>query len=182
VGRKWGALVFLLDLLKGLVPTFLAGRFLATAGADTAPVAVIALCWLLAGFCAVLGHNYSPFLSFSGGKGVSTSLGVAFGVHPHLTIPALAAFGAWALAIRLTGMSSLGSISGALLFPVVYLISVWAKGETLADTWPFLGFSLVVSAVVLLRHKQNIVRILNGTEARFSRSAPTDADGPGGSR
>ena len=183
LGRRWGVLVFLLDLLKGLVPTAVAGRVLALAGAEGAcEEATIYLCWLLVGFCAVLGHNYPPFLGFRGGKGVSTSLGVALGVHPHLTIPALVAFGTWALAIRLTGMSSLGSVSGSLLFPIVYVVSMWAKGERLADTWPFLGFSLLVSVLVLVRHRRNIVRILHGTEARFSRSVSVDTDSEGASR
>ena len=80
--------------------------------------------------------------------------------------------------IRVTGMSSLGSISGGIAFPIAYVISVWAKGEAPADHWPFLGFTLLVSVLLLARHRANIGRILRGTEARFSPSDRSNATDP----
>ncbi len=178
LGRRWGVAVFLLDMLKGLIPTAVVGHLLQSARAGS-PVAdsTVSLLWLFVGFCAILGHNYSPFIGFRGGKGVATSMGVALGVHPHLTAPALAAFAVWVIGIRLTGMSSLGSICGGIVFPLAYVVGVWARGGNVLDHWPFLGFSLLVSVLLLLRHRANIVRILQGTEARFGRSGPADSAG-----
>ena len=97
-------------------------------------------------------------------------------------IPAFVAFGVWVLGIRLTGMSSLGSICGGIVFPIACVILVWAKGEALVDNWPFLAFSLLVSVLLLLRHRANLARILSGTEARFGRSGPNDASSGGDER
>ena len=163
-GRPWFFAAFILDMLKGLVPTLFAGRLL------VGPEPTRSLCWLVAGLCAVLGHNYPVFLGFRGGKGVSTSLGVALGVYPMLTLPALLSFVVWVIGLALTRMSSVGSICGAILFPVFYVLLVWKLGAALMDRWPFLAFAFTVAALVLVRHRANMARIVAGTETRVVRS------------
>lgn len=175
LGRRWFVAVFLLDMAKGLAPTIIVGALLQSViGPDVPSSAVKNLCWLFVGLCAVLGHNYSPFIGFRGGKGVSTSLGVALGVYPDLTLPAMLCFGVWGLGIGLTRMSSVGSISGGLMFPVLYLVLPGRSGEPFADRWPFFLFTLVTAAFVMVRHRANISRIIAGTEARVGRRSGQD--------
>jgi glycerol-3-phosphate acyltransferase PlsY len=176
LGRPWFFAAFILDMLKGLVPTVLAGWLLSDGVSVVGPSESIrSLCWLLSGMCAVLGHNYPVFLGFRGGKGVSTSLGVALGVYPALTLPAILSFVVWVLGLALTRMSSVGSICGAILFPVFYVLLAWRHGGALMDRWPLLVFAFVVSALVVGRHRVNIARILAGTETRVVRSQPHQA-------
>ncbi len=171
-GRPWFFAAFILDMLKGLVPTVFAGWILFRgATADGSSESIRNLLWLISGLCAVLGHNYPVFLGFRGGKGVSTSLGVALGVYPALTVPAAMSFVVWALGLALTRMSSVGSISGAILFPLFFAVVVWWNGGSLADQWPFLVFSIGVAGLVVGRHRANIARILAGTETRVVRAS-----------
>lgn len=172
LGRSWFIAAFILDMLKGLIPTVFAGWLLsegASVGGGRSE-AIRNLCWLLSGMCAVLGHNYPVFLGFRGGKGVSTSLGVALGVYPALTLPAILSFVVWALGLALTRMSSVGSICGAILFPVFCILLAWRQGAAIMDRWPFFLFAFVVAGLVVGRHRANIARILAGTETRVDRS------------
>jgi glycerol-3-phosphate acyltransferase PlsY len=168
LGRQWFFVVFILDLFKGLVPTLMGGWLLPTYASEVAP-SILMISRFLVGFAAILGHNYSPFLKFRGGKGVSTSLGVALGVYPDLTLPAILAFGVWVAGFGVTRMSSVGSILGGVAFPVFYLSLLTYRGGKAADHWPFLAFSVLVAVLVVIRHKANIARILAGTETRVVR-------------
>lgn len=168
LGRKWFFVVFILDLLKGLLPTLVGGWALSSyQGGISLPAIMIGR--LLVGFASILGHNYSPFLKFRGGKGVSTSLGVALGVYPDLTLPAILAFGVWVAGFGVTRMSSVGSILGGIAFPVFYLSILSYRGGRVMDHWPFAAFSVLVAVLVVVRHKANIARILAGTETRVVR-------------
>ena len=179
LGRPWFIAAFILDMLKGFAPTIIAGRILNDSEIVTdAPASIRSLCWLLSGMCAVLGHNYPVFLGFRGGKGVSTSLGVALGVYPALTLPAILSFVVWALGLALTRMSSVGSICGAILFPVFCILLAWRQGGAMMDRWPFLLFAFVVAGLVVGRHRANIARILAGTETRVVRSPSQQASSP----
>jgi len=169
LGRRWGIGVFILDVAKGLLPVLLCGSALRSespawglSGSSTN------LIWLGAGVCCVLGHNYSLFLGFRGGKGVATSLGVVLGVYPYLTLPGLAAFGIWALVVLVTRYVSLGSVSAAVAFPVVFAVYVACKDyDDFGDVWPLFVFSILVAASVVYRHRANLGRLRTGTESRI---------------
>jgi len=179
LGRRWFIAAFILDMLKGFVPTVLAGWLLSQgASVGDRSESIQSLCWLLSGLCAVLGHNYPVFLGFRGGKGVSTSLGVALGVYPALTLPAILSFVVWALCLAFTRMSSVGSICGAILFPVFCALLGWRQGVAMMDRWPFLLFALVVTGLVVGRHRANIARILARTETRVVRAPSPQASSP----
>ena len=179
LGRRWGVTVFILDALKGFVPAFAVGQILAgPIMTESGSATVRALYWLLAGLCAVIGHNYSPFLRFRGGKGVSTSLGVALGVYPDLTYAALVGLATWAICVAIWRMSSLGSIAAAGAFPLAFVVLAWRSHGSVMPHWPFLTFTLLFGAMVVLRHRANIARILAGTEARIGRPRPTDPPRP----
>ncbi len=151
LGWGYAIPVGLFDVLKGTVPVLVIAPLTGATGALP----------LLMGAAAVLGHVYSVFVGFTGGKGVATAAGVVLGVAPWAL---LAAFGAWLLVLRLTGFVSLGSIIGAVIFPVV---AWFAHPDQRSQIW--LHVTLAVLIVVL--HRANIRRLLDGTENRFGHRA-----------
>jgi glycerol-3-phosphate acyltransferase PlsY len=150
LGWRAGVIVWTLDVGKGWAPVFVAHA------AGLHPGWQIA-----AGLAAVIGHSFSPFLRFHGGKGAATSLGVMLGVMWPVGV---IAFIIWALTIALTGYVSLGTILGALsLTPSTLLIYPGDRARLI--------FAVGASALTIARHGANIRRLLNGTEHRFRRSA-----------
>lgn len=149
LGWKYAIPVALLDILKGTVPViFFAPRI--------SPSLVVAL---LVGVAAIVGHVYSVFAGFKGGKGVATATGVMLGLTPA-AVGAVAAV--WILLVWLTGYVSLGSIVGAALLPVaVYVLNPGARQLVWLDA--------LVAAAIIWFHRANIRRLANGTENRFGR-------------
>lgn len=145
LGRKWAALVLVADALKGFVPVFLARHL----GAGVSPAAVA-----LVGLSAVVGHMFTIFLRGHGGKGVATSLGVAFGLSPPLALLALAVY---ALAVAITRRSSVGSLLGMWSFPLL----ATALGGVAPE---FVALSIVTAALVTFRHRDNLRRLWRGEE------------------
>lgn len=144
-GRKGLALATLvLDLGKGALPTALGYAWLGPIGG------------VLGGAGAILGHCYPVWLGFRGGKGVATAAGVVLGLTPLLFLPVLAVF---VLVVWATHWVSLGSISAACLAPV----AAWLTG----DPWAA-ALYLLVAALVVLKHRDNIGRLLKGQESRLS--------------
>lgn len=179
LGRPWGIATFVLDVLKGWIPAMLAGWFLARgAGEPPASDAWMAVCRLAVGLCAVLGHNYSPFLGFRGGKGVATSLGVCLGTYPQLTLPGVVSFGVWSVFFGLTRMTSVGSLAAGVFFPLATFLFIRFLGRSLQSDWPFFAFATLLSVLIIVRHRANIVRILSGTESSFRKPAPNSSPGP----
>ncbi|EWT03145.1 hypothetical protein N865_01635 [Intrasporangium oryzae NRRL B-24470] len=139
LGRKWGVLVGVLDVLKGFVPAYIAAQAFG-------PHAAYAV-----GLAAVLGHIYSPFLHGHGGKGVATTLGAILGVHPWVALVVLLVF---AVSVALTRWVAAGSILGALSMIVVAVL-VWV-GHAPGDVWTGVWLA-AIAAIVLWRHKNNAV-------------------------
>jgi glycerol-3-phosphate acyltransferase PlsY len=173
LGGKFFALVFLLDLLKSLVPMIVAGLILRRFIGDSRYYRPIDYgLWLLAGFAAILGHMFSIFLRFKGGKGVATSTGVILGLFPFYTLPGLIAIASFILIFLLTRYVSLSSIAGSLTFVVAYV------GVGLARGWPILGaqapllvFAVLIAAMITFKHRGNIARLRAGTEHRIGARA-----------
>ena len=130
------------------------------------------LLWLLVGFASIVGHMFSLFLGFKGGKGVATSSGVILGLFPYFTIPGAVALLVWAAVFKASRYVSLASIVAAVVFPIAYV------GIGLALGWPIFGeqlpllvFAMLVAAMIVYKHRSNIARLRAGTESRFeSRS------------
>ncbi|MDB5296144.1 MAG: plsY, partial [Phycisphaerales bacterium] len=176
LGGRFFALVFALDLLKGLLPMLAAGAAVGFAAADAGAYGL----WLLVGFSAVAGHMFSPFLGFRGGKGVATSAGVVLGLFPYLTLPGLVALGVWGALFARTKIVSLASIAAAVVLPVAYLAFAVALGwQPLGPQWPVLAFTLLMAGLIAFRHRSNIARLRAGTEHRFGRVKPATAAGNG---
>lgn len=154
-GKGLGAATFLLDVLKGCCSVWL-GAALAAA---LMPSLSHRNAEALAALCAVLGHMFTPWLKFRGGKGVATGFGVFLVAAP---LAALAAIALFAVIFALSRYVSLGSILAAASFPVFAWFMV--KGDRPAF---FLAVQAAVALLIIVRHHQNIRRLLAGTESRF---------------
>ena len=166
LGRRWGILAFCLDYLKGLAPTLLAVQALLKVGAQGEPGLAPAGGWpswlpVAVGAAAILGHVFPIFLRFRGGKGVAT----AFGVMTALSWPATLAAGAvWLVVYALTRTVSLASLTGAVTLPIATLAMAPKDHDA---TTSITGFAVAVAALILIRHRSNLGRLLRGEEFRF---------------
>ncbi len=147
LGKKAGVITLLGDMAKGCVTVLIADYW-------TPQLEIVAV----AGLMAFLGHLYSVFLKFKGGKGVATGLGIFLYLMP---IAALCAVAAFSIALWATAYVSIGSITATLLLPVFG----WALGAPL----PYIYCSMAIAVFVIYKHRDNIVRLKAGTEARFLR-------------
>ena len=163
VGRAWGCICFLLDVAKGLGPVLAAGVILRRL--DGFPTRLHQGVWLATGCGAILGHVFSFWLKFRGGKGVATALGVVLGIFPYFTWPGLAALGVWVATTLLFRYVSLGSIVAAVAFGPLFAAFNWPPTRY----WPLGLFAAAMAALILIRHRGNIRRLLSGTENRIGR-------------
>lgn len=176
LGRKWFYVVFVLDFAKGCIPVLAAGWLLGTLG-RLAIEPMDSARWLGVGIAAVLGHVFSPWLKFKGGKGVATGAGVIVGLFPAMTVPALGAFIAFALAMRVWRYMSVASMCAACSLPLC--VAAWFHAAHLgfgpdeADRvevrhmLAFLAFGAMLSVLVVWTHRGNIARLRAGTEPKF---------------
>lgn len=148
LGKKLGLVVLLLDILKGLIPTLVARAVLPATNEGQLWVAITML-------AAVVGHVFTPFLGFRGGKGVATGLGVMLAASP---LAALAGAGLYAGLYAAFRISSLGSLSGTLLAPVAMFMLGTPRPQCLA--------SLVVALIIIAKHHSNIRRLIRGEEGK----------------
>jgi len=159
IGRRWGALVWALDVLKGFLPVLVVCRLTDPpypwgGGEGLALPLPAALC----GLAAVCGHNFSVFLRFRGGKGVSTTCGVLLYVFPW---GLAAGAGVWVLLVAATRYVSAGSMCGALaVFAAALVVSPEPFG---ASVW-LTALSAALAVLVVIRHQGNIRRLLAGAE------------------
>ena len=166
LGRKWAFFCFFLDVTKGLVPMLVATEFISS------PPAIIELFLALAAGCAaVLGHIFPIYIKFRGGKGVATSFGVALGLWPYYTICSFFALGVWAVTVLMWRYVSLASIAASIAFPLaLILVIVLTPGWDFADLWPLLAVATAIPLIVIVRHRENIKRLIAGTESKaFSK-------------
>jgi len=166
LGRKWGVLCFVLDVVKGFVPVLIAGRLLVR---GDVPALDRQAAWLAVGCGVILGHVFTFYLRFRGGKGVATSLGVVLGVFPYFTWPGLAALGLWIAVTLASRYVSLGSIVAGTAFVPLFAGFGLALDWPLLQLWPLMVFAAAMAALILLRHRGNIGRLLAGTENRIGR-------------
>ncbi len=171
MGRGPGLTCFVLDVIKGLVPVLGAGlaKGLVPASVFVAPIAPADAWWWLGTLAgAILGHMFTPWAGFKGGKGVATGLGAALGVAPVLALPALAAFALWCVVVKITRMVSVASCVAAAAIPV--LVWAWARASAqCVDVAPFVIATSVIGGLVVVRHRANLVRVWKGTENRIGR-------------
>jgi len=155
-----GAATFILDVLKGCCAVLLCGWAAVRLGlaqdVRTNGIAVAAL-------FVVLGHIYTIWLGFRGGKGVATAFGVFLALAP---LAALAGLGVFVVVFALTRYVSLGSILSAVSFPIFALL----MPHTPRTLWA-MAVLFVIPLIVIVKHHQNIARLMNGTEYRFGKAS-----------
>ena len=145
LGKRAGIAVFIADSIKGQ-----AGVALGLLLAGT-PLAAV-----LGGLFAIIGHSFSLFLRFHGGKGVATSLGVLTMMMGNVT---LIVFAIWFAIVYLTRYVSLGSVVAAFLTPVLAALFAYPV--------EYIVFSVIAAVLVIVRHRENIKRLMNGTENKI---------------
>ncbi|MEA3162599.1 MAG: acyl phosphate:glycerol-3-phosphate acyltransferase [Verrucomicrobiota bacterium] len=158
MGKKWGYLVFLCDSSKGFLAVKLG--FLIAAHSFQSPV----LGEVIAAIACILGHNYTLWLGFKGGKGIATSGGVILALFPIAVICCIAIV--WVVVFYSSKYVSLASIAAAVALPFSVFLFVPKTGT---EFWVVFGFSLLVCVLAVWRHQSNIVRLMNGTETRFGK-------------
>jgi acyl phosphate:glycerol-3-phosphate acyltransferase len=151
-GFKVGALVGLLDILKGVVPVLIGGLV----GIDESGLALVAV-------AAVLGHDYSIFLRFKGGKGVATTLGAGLALAPFAAV--LAMLG-WLLVMSLFRYSSLASLAALTLLPIFLKVT--------GQPGPYVAAGLLLFTLGMWKHRANIARLIAGKESQFRRRNPAN--------
>ncbi len=152
VGKFWGVLVFVFDALKGALAVLLSGWVLGSALPFWLP--------MLCGVIVILGHTFSVWFHFKGGKGVATSLGVFLALAP---VPALATFGCWIVVFLISHTISIASLAAALIFPI--MVTLLARGS---QEFPFLlAISLLLTVFIFYTHRKNVQRLLRREETKL---------------
>ncbi len=183
LGKSMGLPCFLLDVIKGLVPTVLAISLIQYTGmknpmilpflhdqAEMHPMLTAQIFQVVSGLCAVLGHNYSPWVRFKGGKGIATSAGVLIALMPAAIVLLVLI---WLVVFLVSRYVSLASIIAAATLPLLTLWGSWFHGKIADGTWnkPLLAFSILIAVLAIYKHRSNITRLRNGTEHRFSKKS-----------
>jgi glycerol-3-phosphate acyltransferase PlsY len=196
VGKKYGITCLVLDALKGFVPVVLALNLVQIDGRSPGiPVPALdalalhlpasgqltaQLIHVATALCAILGHNYSPWVGFKGGKGIATSAGVLLGLMP---VAVLLLIGVWLIAFLTSRYVSVASIAAALALPLLTHLGArfhrGPDGRSLweAGTWnkPLFVFSVVIAVLAVWKHRGNIRRLRDGTENRFQPKKKSNA-------
>jgi len=174
MGKKWGLATFIADVLKGvaavLIAKWIADHWSYPVRLPRGKIGHEFLAQDYAGIAAamgcILGHSFPIWLKFKGGKGVATSLGVIFGMMP---LVALADFALWGAVFAISRYVSLASIAAAAALPVLtvgFIFLGWVKG------WGYFYFAVAAGLLVIRRHRENIKRLVAGTESRFGSKPP----------
>jgi glycerol-3-phosphate acyltransferase PlsY len=167
LGKTAGAFVLLADAAKGWVAVFLVARFFAGWGSLDPGSHRLEWFQLGAGVAAILGHNYTCWLHFKGGKGIATSAGVLVGLMPWALLVVL---GIWIVVFALTRYVSLASICAAFALP----FAGWLLGASL----PLIVVTSALAVLAIYKHKANIKRLMKGTENRIGSRKAGQAEPP----
>jgi len=182
VGKKYGITCFFLDFLKGLIPALLAYNLYRFAGADeTMTIDFLRehafdlgdsqfkaqALQVFTALCAILGHNYSPWVGFKGGKGIATSAGALIPFMPFAFPIIILIF---YLTFKFTRYVSVASMTAAISLPILVLYGSWTHGKLSAGTWnkPLLIFAVFIAIMAIWKHRSNIKNLIAGTEHKFT--------------
>ncbi len=149
-GYKVGLIVALLDIAKGFLAVLIAKSLLLP---DNAMIFIFA-----AAILAIIGHNWSVFLSFNGGKGVATSVGILLNLFP---ISLLVFFLVWVIMIFSTKIVSIGSLLGAVSIPISIVVFYSTESS-------YITFGILIALLIIFSHRSNIKRLINGNENKMS--------------
>jgi glycerol-3-phosphate acyltransferase PlsY len=167
VGWEAGAVVIIIDILKGYAATMLVTQLMVGAlpFTNATPFEDITVVRIIAGCAAILGHVWTLFGGFRGGKGIATAGGVLLGLA---TIELLVAFGVFAIVFAISRYVSLGSISAAVSFPLTMLARHNIFHAQLEGYHTLIFFSIGIALLLVFTHRANIRRLIEGTEHRLT--------------
>lgn len=167
LGWKYGLLVIFLDALKGAIAVVIISRlfFGPLPFENVSPFDDFTLVQIIAGMSAVIGHIWTVFAGFKGGKGIATALGMLLTL---ITIDMLIAVGIFALVVLISRYVSLGSIIAAISVPATLFIRENLFHVDIPGYSTLFPFIIGVTALVIFTHRKNLVRIINGNENKIS--------------
>lgn len=168
LGWKIGILVQLVDIAKGLVATLLISKLFygSLPFENRTPFQDITIVQLIAGISAIIGHVWTVFAGFKGGKGINTTAGMLLSLAP---IDATIAIVIFIVVLMFSGYVSLGSITAAYAFPSTMFIRENFFGVEIDGYQTLIYFSLAVCIFLTYNHRANIIRLMYGEENRFER-------------
>jgi glycerol-3-phosphate acyltransferase PlsY len=181
LGPKLGLLVIALDILKGYIATMLVTKLMygPTPFTNRTPFEDFTVIQIIAGCAAILGHVWTAFGGFRGGKGIATAGGVLLGLA---TIELLVAIGVFSLVFLISRYVSLGSITAAVAFPLTMLFRHNLFHADLQGYHTLIFFSVGISLLLIFTHRSNIKRLLAGTENRLTHVPLLRKNRDGGGR
>ncbi|MCX7735271.1 MAG: glycerol-3-phosphate 1-O-acyltransferase PlsY [Candidatus Kapabacteria bacterium] len=168
LGWKWGIIVQVMDILKGVIAVLVIAEFVGkdiNLGNYTWFQDSTIVKWI-AGLSAVCGHIWSAFVNFKGGKGINTAAGMLVAIAP---IDVSIALGIFVLAVIFSGYISLGSISAAFAFPSSLFVRYNLFHVDIPGYSILIYFSIILAVILIFAHRKNIIRLLKGTENRFTK-------------
>lgn len=165
LGKKWGIPVFVCDFLKGYVPLYLVIRLLGDGKLELTQFSLESMLWVLGVmFALILGHTFTCFLHFKGGKGVATTGGCLFALSPIIGLSALLT---WILMMVLTRYVSLSSmVAGLAMMTAAGYEFWWVDGVLSSADITLLSLLMIIFVLVVYKHRTNIVRLCQGTEPK----------------
>jgi glycerol-3-phosphate acyltransferase PlsY len=167
LGWKQGLLVIILDALKGAFAVVVIARlhYGGLPFQNISPFDDFTLVQIIAGIAAVIGHIWTVFAGFRGGKGIATALGMLIMI---VTVDMLIAVGIFILVVSISKYVSLGSILAAISVPLTLVVRENILHDHIQSYGTLLPFVIAVSLLVVFTHRKNVVRLLNGTESKLS--------------
>jgi glycerol-3-phosphate acyltransferase PlsY len=168
LGWKWGLFVQIADILKGYLAVVLVAGYIGEGliFPNATMFEHLTLLKILAGVSSVIGHIWSVFVGFKGGKGVNTAAGMLIGLAPY---DVLIAFSLFAITVIFSGYISLGSIMAAFSIPSSMIVRYNIFGADIPGYGVLIYFALGLMVLVLFTHRANIKRLLKGTENKFNK-------------
>jgi glycerol-3-phosphate acyltransferase PlsY len=167
LGWKHGLLVILLDACKGVLAVVVIARlhYGSMPFSNLTPFDDFTLVQIIAGIAAVVGHIWTIFAGFRGGKGIATALGMLLMI---ITIDMIIAIGVFIIVVTISRYVSLGSLIGAVAVPLSLVVRENIFNVDIPGYHTILPFIIALSLLVIYTHRKNVVRILNGTENKLS--------------
>ena len=169
LGWKQGVFVIILDALKGVLAVIVIARlhYGTMPFTNATPFDDFTLIQIIAGIAAIIGHVWTIFAGFRGGKGIATALGMLLMIT---TIDMLVAVGVFILVVSISRYVSLGSIIGAIAVPLTLIVRENLFNVNIPNYNTLLPFVILVSLIVIFTHRKNVVRLINGDEHKLSFS------------
>ncbi|GBD87593.1 glycerol-3-phosphate acyltransferase [bacterium BMS3Abin03] len=167
LGWKYGLLVIFMDALKGAVAVVLIARLFygPLPFENVSPFDDFTLVQIIAGISAVIGHIWTIFAGFKGGKGIATALGMLLML---ITVEMLIAVGVFILVVTISRYVSLGSLIAAVSIPISLILRENVFHVDISGYNTILPFVIFITLLVIFTHRKNLVRLFNGTESRLS--------------